>query len=144
MLVFDLDFMIPISKIDESMKRAHSVNAVSTEKFWFRNNILPTRKPRDSAEEMTMSQIMSGNGKDFPGLVPLCYAYLEHIQCDPSSLKRIGQYLDFVEKRASGKLETPATWIRNFVRNHSEYQQDSVITEGIAYDLMVACDEIGR
>merc|ERR1719240_2035493 len=98
----------------------------------------------DYAQEMTMNEIVNGTNADFPGLVPLCYAYLEHIQCDPTSFARIDKYLSFISQRASGKLQTPATWMRNFVRNHEEYQKDSVLTPGIAYDLMKACDEIGR
>ena len=41
---FDLDFLMPISKIDENMERAHKVDAVIKEKFWFKINILPTGK----------------------------------------------------------------------------------------------------
>ena len=41
---FDLDFVMPISKIDENMDRAHLRDAASTQKFWFKINILPTGK----------------------------------------------------------------------------------------------------
>lgn len=41
---FDLDFLMPISKIDENMDRAHLVDAASEQKFWFKMNILPTGK----------------------------------------------------------------------------------------------------
>jgi Glutamate-cysteine ligase len=41
---FDLDFLMPISKIDENMERAHKVDAVIKEKFWFKINILPIGK----------------------------------------------------------------------------------------------------
>lgn len=33
-----------ISKIDENMDRAHKVDAITEQKFWFRTNILPTGK----------------------------------------------------------------------------------------------------
>jgi glutamate--cysteine ligase catalytic subunit len=98
----------------------------------------------NSYEEMTMAEIMTGKGDYFPGLIPLVYAYLDHIQCDSLTLERVTKYLDFIEKRATGKLVTPATWIRNFIRNHEDYAFDSVITDSIAYDLMVACKEIGE
>jgi len=80
----------------------------------------------------------------FPGLIPLIYAYLDHIQCDSVTLDRMTKYLDFIEKRATGELVTPAMWVRNFIRNHKEYQFDSVVTDTIAYDLLVACKEIGE
>lgn len=41
---FDLDFIMPISMIDENMERAHLKDAASAQKFWFKTNILPTGK----------------------------------------------------------------------------------------------------
>lgn len=41
-----------------------------------------------------------------------------------------------------GSLQTPATWIRNFVRSHPDYKHDSVVSQEINYDLMVAVDEM--
>ena len=45
---------------------------------------------------------------------------------------------------AAGELLTPAKWIRNFISQHSDYKKDSIITEKITYDLMVACDKISK
>jgi len=98
----------------------------------------------NSYEEMTMAEIMTGKGDYFPGLIPLIRAYLDYIKCDTFTLARVNQYMDLIEKRASGVLVTPATWMRKFVREHPGYKNDSVITEAIAYDLMVACKEIGE
>ena len=41
---FDINFMMPISLIDENMERAHLREACPNQKFWFRTNILPTGK----------------------------------------------------------------------------------------------------
>eukprot|EP00565_Helicotheca_tamesis_P006290 CAMPEP_0185726870 /NCGR_PEP_ID=MMETSP1171-20130828/2718_1 /TAXON_ID=374046 /ORGANISM="Helicotheca tamensis, Strain CCMP826" /LENGTH=935 /DNA_ID=CAMNT_0028395311 /DNA_START=66 /DNA_END=2873 /DNA_ORIENTATION=- len=98
----------------------------------------------NSYEEMTMAEIMMGKGDYFPGLIPLVYAYLDHINCDSTTMERISKYLDLIQKRATGELVTPATWMRNFIREHSDYKGDSVVTDEIAYDLMVACKEIGE
>ena len=43
-----------------------------------------------------------------------------------------------------GSLLTAATWTRNFVRNHPAYKGDSVVSQEINYDLLVAVDEIER
>jgi glutamate--cysteine ligase catalytic subunit len=59
-------------------------------------------------------------------------------------MDRMSKYLDFIEKRATGELVTPATWIRNFVRNHEDYKFDSKVSDSIAYDLLTACQEIGE
>jgi hypothetical protein len=42
----------------------------------------------------------------------------------------------------TGRLLTPATWIRNFVRSHPDYKKDSVVSQTINYDLLVAVDEM--
>mmetsp|Transcript_26375 Transcript_26375/g.60033 ORF Transcript_26375/g.60033 Transcript_26375/m.60033 type:complete len:706 (+) Transcript_26375:38-2155(+) len=154
LLVFNLDLLVPLSKVDENMQRAHGVNAVKTGQFWFRKHIVPESicqlVPRpattqsDAFEEMTMHEVINGKGCYFPGLVPLCYAYLEHIQCDAASFTRLDAYLGLVAKRAAGELLTPAAWMRSFVREHPDYKQDAVISQTIAYDLVRACDDIGR
>jgi len=98
----------------------------------------------NSYEEMTMEEIMTGKGNYFPGLIPLVYAYLDHTNCDSITFERLSKYLDFITKRVTGELVTPATWMRNFVKNHESYKSDSVVTEDIGYDLMVACKQIGE
>lgn len=60
------------------------------------------------------------------------YAYLDYIQCDSVTMERMTTYLDFIEKRATGKLVTPAEWIRDFIRNHEDYKFDSIVTDSIA------------
>ena len=75
---------------------------------------------------------MSGKGDYFPGLVPLVFAYLDYINCDSLTRERLTTYLEFIEKRACGELVTPATWMRNFVRNHPDYKGDSVVPDSVA------------
>ncbi|CAN0494044.1 unnamed protein product, partial [Hapterophycus canaliculatus] len=53
------------------------------------------------------------------------------------------RYLDHLRKRASGEIMTTAAWLRQFVTSHPGYAKDSVVTDEIAYDLVVACQEIG-
>mmetsp|Transcript_107661 Transcript_107661/g.314782 ORF Transcript_107661/g.314782 Transcript_107661/m.314782 type:complete len:694 (-) Transcript_107661:70-2151(-) len=154
LLVFDLDLLVPLSKVDDNMRRAHAMDAVNSGKFWFRKHVIPQkvcqRNPRpattlsDSYEEMSMNEVINGKSSYFPGLVPLCFAYLEHIGCDSVSYGHLRTYLNFISQRASGELLTPAAWMRRFVREHPEYKNDSVVTQGIAFDLMHACDQIGR
>jgi len=192
-LTFDLNLYIPISKVDANMQRAHSRNAATKGKFFFRRHMAPLEEGDDgygvkylsmfekavtgevnddmpeedvdvngvserrkmspiadasdeenAYEEMTMSEIMKGKGDYFPGLIPLVRAYLDHINCDSVTLAKLTQYLDFIERRATGELVTPATWMRNYVRSHPDYKGDSVVTDLIAHDLLIACKEIGE
>ncbi|KIY74336.1 glutamate-cysteine ligase catalytic subunit [Cylindrobasidium torrendii FP15055 ss-10] len=185
-LAFNLNFYIPISKVDTNMARAQ-VRAASTEqKFYFRKNVFRdgSSRPSSSASsscscsttatekekklrncfptapepdnnshkgpvseeyaEMSMNAIMNGDGASFPGLLGLVQEYLDTIEVDEESLAKIQSYLDLVRRRADGSLQTPATWIRNFVRSHPAYKKDSVVNAEINYDLMKAVDEIER
>ena len=77
-LYFDLNLYQPLSKVDENMRRAHGRSAATQQKFWFRKHLSPptdTVDDPDGYEEMTISEILSGKGDYFPGLMPLIYAY---------------------------------------------------------------------
>jgi len=37
---FDVDFIMPISKIDENMDRAHKRDSILEDKFWFKTNLI--------------------------------------------------------------------------------------------------------
>ena len=106
--------------------------------------VAPGSSEENSYEEMTMSEIMCGKGDYFPGLIPLVHAYLDYINCDSVTRKRLTMYLDFIERRATGELVTPATWMRTYVRAHPAYKFDSVVSDEIAYDLLKACRDIGE
>ena len=82
-----------------------------------------------------MAEIMCGKGDNFPGLIPLVLAYLDHSNCDQDTLRRLTMYMDFIERRV-GK---PATWMWNFVRSHPAYKFDSVVSDEIAYVGNVSC-----
>lgn len=47
-------------------------------------------------------------------------------------------------RRAKGELITPATWIRRLVETHPSYQHDSIITQEIAYDVLLAAKNVGE
>ncbi|KAG5735778.1 Glutamate--cysteine ligase [Termitomyces sp. T112] len=108
------------------------------------NGVSRTSRVEDEYEEMTMNEIINGKGDAFPGLLRLVYDYLETLDIDKEASVTIEKYLDLIRRRANGSLQTPATWIRNFIRSHPDYKHDSVVSQEINYDLMVAVDEIER
>ncbi|XP_062562515.1 glutamate--cysteine ligase [Armigeres subalbatus] len=165
-LSYQLDFLIPISKVDENMQNSQKRGAVLTEKFWFKKNITgstvangtgqvnqevnnhhPEQDTTDNDEMseeyelMTIDQIISGKGQ-FPGLVPLINSYLGSMDVDADTHCTIQQYLRLIQKRASGELLTTASWIRKEITGHEEYKQDSVVSERICYDLLKKAKDI--
>ncbi|KAF8326647.1 glutamate-cysteine ligase catalytic subunit [Cantharellus anzutake] len=241
-LSLDLNFYIPMSKVDENMQHAQKREAISNQKFYFRKSVFPSdmgspfgsldttpiqpdivaehvygdsgqangdrkvdgvvecerrdstcgseisvtsssdhvRNPpfsaaqsrppstattefgpvEDEYEKMTISEIFNGKVRRFilhevvrhsvesypeggglPWLVGLVNAYLDSLGIDSESERRIRAYIELVRKRADGTLINAATWIRNFIRSHPTYRYDSVVSQVINFDLMIALDE---
>ncbi|XP_067950314.1 glutamate--cysteine ligase catalytic subunit-like [Watersipora subatra] len=173
-LSYNLNLLIPISKVDENVKRAQKRDAVLTEKFYFRTNVTTSCSPPDASEcvkkgqcpgivvgntdrklsssescpyafqELTINEIMNGKEDKFTGLIPFIRDYMDNIEVDVDTRCSVSRYLDFLSKRASGELMTTAKYLREFVRNHPDYKHDSVISEEINYDLLKRCDHISK
>lgn len=134
-LSFNLNFYLPISKVDSNMKKAHHKNAVIEERFWFRTNVFQDNAGAGVYKELSVDQIING-GPDFVGLIPLLRKYFQSISIDLVTLCELNRYLDLVASRANGSKVTTASWIRSFVRSHPDYKFDSKISQKINYDLI--------
>ncbi|XP_008058120.1 glutamate--cysteine ligase catalytic subunit isoform X4 [Carlito syrichta] len=158
-LSYKLDFLIPLSKVDENMKVAQKRDAVLRDMFYFRKDICKggnavvdgCGKAQNStelaAEEYTLMSIDTIiNGKEgvFPGLIPILNSYLENMEVDVDTRCSILNYLKLIKKRASGELMTVARWMREFIANHPDYKQDSVITDEMNYSLILKCNQIAN
>jgi glutamate--cysteine ligase catalytic subunit len=151
------------------MIEAQKRDAVKRCKFWFRKDIISLTSPPEAAacveatgccsdnctskletpiDEscvlMSINEIINGKGTQFPGLVPLLKQYLSSIELDVDTQCTIQQYLNLIAKRASGELNTTAQWIRNFVKEHVSYNQDSVVSDRIAYDLLMTSNRVQK
>ena len=94
-------------------------------------------------ELMSISDIINGcPDGSFPGLIPLVETYLNSVNVDVETRCSLASYLDLIRKRADGTLWTGARWIREFVAKHPNYQQDSVVSDEICYDLVKAVEEM--
>uniref|UniRef100_A0A8D2ZXJ0 Glutamate--cysteine ligase n=1 Tax=Scophthalmus maximus TaxID=52904 RepID=A0A8D2ZXJ0_SCOMX len=133
-LSYKLDFLIPLSKVDENMKVAQKRNAVQEGMFYFRKDIF---------KACQMDLCLSTEGV-FQGLIPILNCYLENMEVDVDTRCTILNYLKLIKKRASGELMTMAKWMREFVAKHPHYKQDSIITDKINYDLFRKCDRIAK
>uniref|UniRef100_H2Z546 Glutamate--cysteine ligase n=1 Tax=Ciona savignyi TaxID=51511 RepID=H2Z546_CIOSA len=218
-LTYKLDFLMPISKVDTNMEKSQKNNAILTEKFHFRKNVMTSQSPACCAQlcsfksnctegsgkylfnlsgvetvnhnlseccsEMTIDTIINGKvcrgfniylsntisvktcliiykltcfklislekkllyfgGEDeFPGFIPLIRRYLDSVEVGVEARCSISEYLNLIGKRASGEYMSAAQWIRHFVTSHPEYKHDSVVSDSIAYDLLVHCDQIEK
>lgn len=159
-LSFNLNLLIPISKVDENVQVSQKRDAVKNELFYFRKDLLteftscskmkkcfetPNKINEDEYTKMSINTIINGKEGEFPGLIPLIKSYLEGLDDgDVDTTCTILQYLDLIKQRASGEKMTSAKWMRDFVINHEKYQQDSVVSEEINYDLICSMDRISK
>ncbi|XP_061485475.1 glutamate--cysteine ligase catalytic subunit-like [Rhineura floridana] len=158
-LSYKLDFLIPLSKVDENMKVAQKQDAVRQGMFYFRKDICkggnavvdgcgPAQHGIETDGEeytlMSIDTIINGKEGVFPGLIPVLNSYLENMEVDVDTRCNILNYLKLIKKRASGELMTAARWMREFIANHPAYKHDSVITEEMNYNLIWKCNQIAE
>jgi glutamate--cysteine ligase catalytic subunit len=137
---FNINMTMPISKVDENMRVAQKRNACLGELFYFRENIFDVEADC-LMKKMSINQIINGyqdEHGEFIGLLNIVKNYLNLIndQIEANTKCKLDKYLSLIEWRASGKLMTNASFIRNFIHNHPAYKQDSIVNEEINYDLL--------
>jgi len=138
LLSYNLNLTVPISRVEENMKRAEHRDAALDQKFYFRSN------PDENTPkilELTIDEVING-GKGFFGLVPYVQRFLDDTGTDIETRCQIQKYLDLISMRASGKLSTTASWIRRFILSHPEYKRDSLVSDSIVADLTLRVDEL--
>ena len=149
LLYYQLDLCIPITKLDENIRKSVMRDAVNEAKFVARKvpDILSQPETVEYCE-LTTAEFFLGKEGEFFGLLPLVRQYLNLPETNSftpeysGSVKtRIDQYLTVIEGKASGKIPTTAAWIRNFIRKHPGYKFDSVVTKEINYDLIRAYEK---
>ncbi|XP_072711276.1 glutamate--cysteine ligase catalytic subunit isoform X1 [Ciconia boyciana] len=158
-LSYKLDFLIPLSKVDENMKMAQKRDAVRQGMFYFRKDICKggnavvdgcgsaqngTGTDVEEYTLMSIDTIINGKEGVFPGLIPILNSYLENMEVDVDTRCTILNYLKLIKKRASGELMTVARWMREFIAQHPDYKQDSVITDEMNYSLIWKCNQIAQ
>lgn len=94
-----------ILQMQENMKRATHRDAVNSEQFFFRQQILPSTEDSsaDQQEYEPMSIDAIINGKEgFHGLVPLVRMYVDSINMDVDTRCTVLRYLSLISRKASG------------------------------------------
>lgn len=139
-LYFKLNLYTYLTQVDENMVRAHQRDAINTQTFFFKLPKMPNNDYEPVIEELTLAQIFCGT-ENHPGLLHIVSSYLDEINCTGYDRERIDSYLNLIRGRSTGEIETTATMMRNFVTNHNEYAQDSMLTPQIYKDLLLHIDQ---
>jgi len=159
-LALGMNFMIPMSLVEENMKRAGKMDAALNEKFWFNKrsfisrpsldfdkDILVKSVSKEDLVELSLNEIINGTPDIpcFPGISSCITNYLEALGCDKEMTSQLFPYIDLINQRSSGKLPTTARWIRNYVKSRPEYSAENPnISNEIANSLIQLCDDVGK
>lgn len=159
-MYYDINFIMPITLVDENFNRAYQNDAINKKKFYWRINGIkntdfvkfdPNEKfkkyeennrPQLSLEddlknnikELTINEIINGSEEyNYPGIASVVMNALKN----NFHSEKLIEYIKFIKRRASGELWTGSKLIRQFIMNHPKYKHDSVITDEINYDLII-------
>ncbi|KAJ5963156.1 Glutamate-cysteine ligase catalytic subunit [Penicillium waksmanii] len=157
--ILRLKLYIPVEKLGEAWASCQERGAVIDGRFWFRKTgwlsdsdqinpdiirMLSQHGYHYSGEEkyaqMTVDEIINGEGTidGFPGLLLMVRCYFEYVGVPWQEQDQIAQYLNLIRDRARGTNPTPATWMRDSIGNHKDYEEDSYVSETVCYDIMRA------
>lgn len=140
-LSYNLDFYMPLSLVDVNMARAQERDAVLNRRFHFPRD--PLNSTDRTVTELSVKEIICG-GDTSPGLISLIESYLQSLDTDEETRRRLGEYMNLISMRARGELMTPAAWIRSFVSKHPAYRNDSVVSAEITFDMVKEWDRIAH
>ena len=167
-LYFNLNFYMPLSKVDENMRVSQKRDAVLTQGFWFRKDVYtledmsglntPLNQSRPNSpipkistyDKMSLNEIFNGSGSSthrtrghFKGIISYIQEYVSTITLTDQQRDKINEYISVIKRKASGEFPTGASWIRSFVQSHPLYKKDSVVNSEINYDLIKMIQKLG-
>ena len=76
------------------------------------------------------------------GILTLCQRFMDLKKWPAEKKEETTNYLAFLAERARGKIQTGARFIRDFVRGHNSYKQDSFLNDQISFDLLKVLDSL--
>jgi len=137
-----INMYVPISMVDENMERAMRIDAATKEKFWFRKNL--EMKGNDEFGEFTIAEILLGKEGEFEGLVPRLERYIKESHAGEWETyeSKLRPLIQIVVDKATGKFPTVANYIRNYVLNHPNYKQDSIVPNEAISELVVNLSDL--
>jgi len=141
-----INLYIPMSLVMENFERAHCVDAVRTQKFYWRTNIFDEGEP--NIKELSLHEILFGSGEYIGLLNHIKSRLLEKCsKCDKVSFKYINLVEEvnrFVSDITSGKRLTLAQWQREYVDKHPDYEHNSILSKKVMDDLVLKLNDISK
>ena len=144
----NINYIIPITMVDENFNRAYKINSVTEQKYYWRikhegvdyENLNLEDDIKNNIKELTIYEILTGK-KEY-GYKGVFDDIIKFIDTNYNGCCVLKNVLKYIELRSKGEIWTDAKYIRNFVLNHKAYKKDSIVTDEINYDLVCHLLEI--
>lgn len=99
---------------------------------------------RHKVRRLKLSEIFSGED----GIFTRCRKWLEaqvgRGMCSREVMEKLNSYMALFERRASGELPTPASFMRSRLQRHPAYKDDGVVPREFVHDLCKLATEINK
>lgn len=146
------ELTIPISLCNENEEAACERDAARAGSFWFRTSIAPAsptltdgnsleplakrqRQEGVAPKKQSLAEILAGEQGLFKHLRRWLDSRCSTGACTPEARAQLERYLELFEARASGKLPTPASFLRSLLRRHPACKGDGVVPPAFVHDL---------
>lgn len=139
-LAFDLALYIPLSKVDENMSRAHALNSVVNNKFFFRKFLAPVCVP-DSQPSTSTSSTTSTSTPQSPNSSPSVNGSNSNIAAAISQNDLAGLKMESIEAFTSGPCGAPCGFNSSSASRDTNTDEAAAIPPG-AQSAMNSCEEM--
>lgn len=96
-----------------------------------------TTHDKEEYHELYIHEILEGKQSiNFKGIMPLIEEFMAEKKYSKDQVGQIRMFLSFVMERAKGEIITGAKYMRDFILNHPAYENDSIVSNKVAFDLM--------
>lgn len=126
---YNLYLYTPLSKVDENFQK--SIDKEGIDKYYYFRTNIEDKNSMDIYRKMTINEIINGEN----GLIQYIYKYLQERKLE-EYIPEINKYLHYIIELSSGLKNTEAKNVRDFVKHHPDYYQDSKINQVILNDLI--------
>jgi len=125
------DLTIPISCCNANDKVSSVRGAATSGRFWFRE----APSAAGSPQQRSLKDILTGSN----GIFARCHAWLDQRCgsgcCSAEAAAKFHSYMSLFERRASGELPTPASFLRARLQSHPGYAGDGVLPADFVFDV---------
>eukprot|EP00913_Durusdinium_trenchii_P024945 g23413.t1 len=159
------DLYVPISTVEENLRRTEGVGAVTRQRFLFRDDFLggessgiqefslEEKLSEFSAREFThiplhlaLQEILFGANEK--GVFSRCLNFMQkkHSEglCAAQTVQRFSRYVELFRRRCRSELPTPAAWLRRRLAAHQAYAGGSLVPREFVKDMAMLAASLSQ